>query len=212
MKVTNDMAVGPISVRRLQEGLNALGYRSDDGRELATDGELGPRTRSATLRFQSERIPDPPTDGMIGPRTMIALARYAEYLDSLDDIRHPCHAMYSSTMDGVSRLPPPCPTDETQRANLAAALTVAASKAGMENVDHVIASESGDRVFAVQGSLDSPLKRIVEVNVRQAVETPGEVSRDDLAQHAVSTVAEPAHDLFFAMHDVSVPAAREPHR
>jgi|GEM_PF-7060509 len=212
MTVTNDMAVGSISVRRLQEGLNALGYRSDDGRELATDGELGPRTRSATLRFQSERMHEPPTDGMIGPRTMIALARYAEYLDSLDDIRHPCHAMYSSTMDGVSRLPPPCPTDETQRANLGAALTVAASKAGMDNVDHVIASENGNRVFAVQGSLDSPLKRMVEVNVREAVETPAQVSRDDLAQHAVSAMGEPAHDMSVAVPDVYVHAAREPHR
>lgn len=182
------------NIQRAQRSLNALGYRADDSRELPPDGEFGPRTRSAALKFQNERMPEPPTDGMIAPRTMIALARYAEYLDSLDDDRHPCHAMYGRAMDGVSRLPPPCPRDDVERGNVAAALTLAARRSDMDTIDHIVASSDGRRVFAVQGDLDSPSKRIAEVDLDVAIATPAENSRVDLSHQAAFDFGAPVQE------------------
>lgn len=202
MTFTQGATTQALDVRRLQQGLNALGYGSDDGRALDVDGELGPRTRGAALKFQSERMPDPPTDGMIAPRTMMAIALYTEYLNDLEDSRHPCHELYSRARDGIRQLPPPCPRDEVQRDNVAAALAAAAQKSGLGGIDHVIASDDGKRVFAVEGAMDSPLKRVAEVSLDDAVRVRVEVSRRSMAECPITMpalAAEPAPEVKHAL-------------
>ena len=58
-------------VTRLQQRLNALGFRDAEGRALQADGRFGERTEQAVVAFQRARGLDP--DGIAGPRTLAAL-------------------------------------------------------------------------------------------------------------------------------------------
>jgi hypothetical protein len=44
--------------------------------------------------------------------------------------------------------------------------------AGFKRIDHVALSEDANRGYAIQGDLNSPFKRYVEVDVMQAIQTP----------------------------------------
>jgi peptidoglycan hydrolase-like protein with peptidoglycan-binding domain len=61
---------GP-EVTRLQQRLNALGFRDAEGRALGVDGQFGTRTEQALIAFQRARGLEP--DGLAGPRTLAAL-------------------------------------------------------------------------------------------------------------------------------------------
>jgi len=66
--------------------------------------------------------------------------------------------------------------------NVAGSLAVAAQRAGLTRIDHVVMSEDGSRLYAVQGDLNSPLKKMAEVPTQQAVNTSLEQSSRELAQ------------------------------
>lgn len=61
---------GP-EVVAMQQRLNALGYRDDDGHPLVEDGTFGPDTRDAVVAFQKANGLQ--GLGMVGPRTAAAL-------------------------------------------------------------------------------------------------------------------------------------------
>jgi len=65
---------------------------------------------------------------------------------------------------------------------LAGSLATAARAQGLSSVDHVVMSDDGKRAFAVQGDMNSPLKRIAEVNVAQSVAKPLEQSSSEFQQ------------------------------
>ncbi|WP_049620862.1 XVIPCD domain-containing protein [Frateuria defendens] len=67
-------------------------------------------------------------------------------------------------------------TPDQKSANFAGALTTSARAAGLKRIDHVVMSDDGKRAYAVQGELNSPFKKIAEVDVGQAVATPLEHS------------------------------------
>jgi hypothetical protein len=63
-------------------------------------------------------------------------------------------------------------TPDQQSDQLASALVVAARTNGMNRIDHVVLSTDASKVFAVQGALDSALKRIAGVPTVEALNTP----------------------------------------
>lgn len=65
--------------------------------------------------------------------------------------------------------------------NLTGSLAVAAKREGLDRIDHVMLSDDTTRAYAVQGNLDSPHKRVAEVQTAQAVNTPFEQSMSAMA-------------------------------
>ncbi|MFK3648065.1 XVIPCD domain-containing protein [Lysobacter enzymogenes] len=74
---------------------------------------------------------------------------------------------------------------EQQQKNLAAALVPAAREAGLSQVDHLIPSKDGSRVFAVQGDPNSPDRRMVALDVakgsQQSIETSSQLAAHQAA-------------------------------
>ncbi|HEX7815553.1 XVIPCD domain-containing protein [Dyella sp.] len=73
------------------------------------------------------------------------------------------------------------PEDQTTH-NIAAAVGVKAIKDGLERIDHVHLSDDRSQIFAVQGELNSPLKRISQMSTAVAANTPVEQSGQALQQ------------------------------
>lgn len=90
----------------------------------------------------------------------------------LDHADHPDHSLYQAARGGVHALDAKQGRAPDQRSdNLAAALAVAARRDGMQEINHVVLSANAVHAFAVQGSLQSPLRRFVRVDTEQAVQT-----------------------------------------
>lgn len=101
----------------------------------------------------------------------------------LNDVRHPDYALYQSAFGAVRRMESAkgiAGGEHSQR--LAAALTVAARRDGLDRIDQVALSDDGKRAFAVEGELSSPLRKIAFVDTDQAVHT-------SFAQHSVQAQA-----------------------
>lgn len=79
---------------------------------------------------------------------------------------------------------------EQQQKNLAAALVPVARGAGLSQVDHLVASKDGSRLFAVQGELDSPTRRMVAIDVAKGAEQSIETSSKLAAHHAANAEAQ----------------------
>jgi hypothetical protein len=169
-------------VGKLQEELHRLGY------DLHVDKQFGPRTEAQVKAFQYDHGLKP--DGLVGPLTQAALDRELKLKTQLggrhpDDVSHPAHNVFRQALDGVHRM-----DAERQRApdhisqNVAGSLAVAAHRAGLTRIDHVVLSDDGSRIYAVQGELNSPLKRMAEVSTHQAVNTPLEQSSREMQQLA----------------------------
>ncbi|MEH6421259.1 XVIPCD domain-containing protein [Pseudomonas sp. CGJS7] len=81
--------------------------------------------------------------------------------------------------------------NEQQQKNLAAALIPATREGGLTQVDHLVASKDGSRVFAVQGDLDSPTRRMVAIDVasgsQQSVETSSKLVAHQTANNEAQT-------------------------
>ncbi|QWT22464.1 hypothetical protein KPL74_10805 [Bacillus sp. NP157] len=98
------------------------------------------------------------------------------------DAAHPQHKLFESTRDAVRQLDARHhrqPDQQTE--NIAGALSVEARKHGLDHIDHVTLSDDASRVYAVQGDLDSPLKKVVELDTARAAATPLEQSDKAMA-------------------------------
>jgi hypothetical protein len=92
---------------------------------------------------------------------------------TLLDARHPANGIYEQAHICVARIDQEqgrTPGPHTQ--NFAGSLTSAATAAGFSRIDHVALSDDANRGYAIQGDLNSPFKKYVEVDVMQAVQTP----------------------------------------
>lgn len=160
------------AVKTLQEDLARLGYTDAKDRPLKPDNDFGPSTKAALEKFQADRGLTP--DGIAGSKTLEALAKTR---GSLADEHNPGHAMYGQALGQVRAIDAERgrPSDHMTN-NLAASLATASHAAGLKQVDHVVMSDDGKRAYAVQGELNSPFKRIAEVDVATAVKTPVEQS------------------------------------
>lgn len=165
-------------VQQLQQRLNAMGSTDSHGKPLVPDGRFGDHTREAVEHFQRSHGLE--VDGKVGPHTRAAL----EHLQShaplrLDDANHPDHPLFRQTQDAVRRLDAQhgrVPDGQSDR--VAGALVVVAKEQGLSQVDHVVMNDDASRVYAVQGDLNSPLKRIAQMSTAEALATPMEMSSD----------------------------------
>jgi hypothetical protein len=177
-------------VTSLQTDLTKLGFTDAHGRALRPDADFGPGTKAAVEKFQ--RTHDLKPDGIAGPRTLDALHKAASPPQaSLADSRNSGNAMYTQALQHVRAIDAERGrTPDHMTDNLAGSLATAARTEGLERVDHVVLSDDGRRAYAVQGNLDSPFKRIAEVDVAQSVAKPLEQSSAEfqkLAQQQANT-------------------------
>ena len=168
------------AVGKLQEELHRLGY------DVRADKQFGPQTEAGVKAFQQDHGLKP--DGQVGPLTQAAIERelklHAQHGDKqLGDAAHPAHGVFRQALDGVHKI-----DAERQRTpdqisqNVAGSVAVAAQRAGLTRIDHVLMSEDGSRIYAVQGELNSPHRRVAEVSTQQAVNTSLEQSSRDMQQ------------------------------
>lgn len=164
------------AVRNMQRELAQLGYRGLDGEHLKDDGKFGPSTVLAVETFQHDQ--GLKVDGIAGPETLKALEQVQgraqpSKAPQLNDAAHPDHAMYRQALAGVHALDiQHGRTPDVRSEQLAAALTVSARQAGLHRIDSVALDADAKHVFAAQGPLDSPLKRVASVPTMAALETP----------------------------------------
>lgn len=98
----------------------------------------------------------------------------------LDDPDHPGHALFKQAQTAVHRL-----DSEHQRKSddksdrIAASLTVASRRDGLDHIDKVVLSPDGAYAYAVQGDMNSPLKRVAVVDTEKAASTSIEKSSSD---------------------------------
>ncbi|MBB3227121.1 peptidoglycan hydrolase-like protein with peptidoglycan-binding domain [Luteibacter sp. Sphag1AF] len=169
-------------VTALQNDLVKLGFTDAKGRDLHPDGDFGPGTKAAVEKFQ--RAHDMKVDGIVGPKTLEAVQKAAHPPQpSLADPKNPGNAMYNQALQNVQAIDAERGRKSDQMSNnLAGSLATAARAQGLSSVDHVVMSDDGKRAFAVQGDMNSPLKRIAEVNVAQSVAKPLEQSSSEFQQ------------------------------
>ncbi|MGN6480818.1 XVIPCD domain-containing protein [Luteibacter sp.] len=183
-------------VRKLQADLARLGYKDAHGRELHTDGKFGPGTQAALEAFQREHKLQ--ADGVAGPKTRESIAAQ-KHLDNqkidkanLTNPANPDSALYAQATKGVHAIDAKMNrTPDQASENLSGAIAAQAKKDGLSRIDHVVLSDDGSKAYAVQGDLNSPMKKMATVQTAEAVKTPLEQSASTMAATARS-LAEPA--------------------
>ena len=88
-----------------------------------------------------------------------------------------------AAMDDGTRPRPPGESD-----NIAAALTLAANKGGLRQIDAVVPSNDGSRLIAIQGDERSEFSRTASVAIQDAAKVPAEESQRQMAQSQVDMV------------------------
>jgi peptidoglycan hydrolase-like protein with peptidoglycan-binding domain len=163
-------------VTSMQADLATLGFTDAHGRILHPDGDFGPGTKAAVEKFQHAHGLKP--DGVAGAKTLEALHKATlSPRTSLADSHNPGNPIYTQALMHVHELDAERGrTSDHMTTNLAGSLTTAARTQGLDRIDHVVLSDDGKRAYAVQGNLDSPFKRIAEVDVAQSVAKPLEQS------------------------------------
>ncbi|SDY19862.1 Peptidoglycan-binding (PGRP) domain of peptidoglycan hydrolases-containing protein [Lysobacter sp. yr284] len=181
-------------VRAMQETLNRLGYRDDQGRPLAADGDFGERSRQAVARFQREN--GLREDGVAGPRTLDALReagprRGGDEASLISNPNHPDNRMYRQALEGLERLGPDAGFRTPQdRERAAATLTYEARMSGLKDINHVVQNVNGNGVFAVEGGLNDPAHHRVYADKQQAMSQSVEQTSQRLAQDAPARQAD----------------------
>ncbi|GAA0909086.1 hypothetical protein GCM10009552_19250 [Rothia nasimurium] len=174
-------------VRMLQANLARLGYTDAQGQALHTDGQFGPGTRGALERFQRDHHLS--ADGVAGAKTQEAITAQ-KHADAIrQEHAHPQGtraadlALLEQARTGVHAVDAQHGRKSDQLSeNLAGSLAAAAKRDGLTRIDHVVLSDDASKVYAVQGDMNSPHKRMAEVQTAQAVNTPLEQSKAAMEQ------------------------------
>ncbi|WP_425525245.1 XVIPCD domain-containing protein [Xanthomonas hortorum] len=194
------------SVRQLQSQLAQLGATGRDGKPLQADGDFGGNTKHAVEQFQREHGLQ--VDGVVGQRTQAALgqalsqhtAKRAEQsapqvapavIPLLSDPRHPDNAMYNGAISKLEALGERGGFANRQELQQAAGQIVFEAKvSGLQRIDHVVPSKSGDGFFAVQGQMTDPAMSRVFVDRDQAQSRPLEQSSRQVAEETQRQVQQ----------------------
>jgi hypothetical protein len=90
----------------------------------------------------------------------------------LDDPEHPDHGMFRQARDAVHQLDREHGrTPDRTSDQISGAVVVSARRDGLDRIDSAVLSDDKARIYAVQGTQDSPLKRVSEVSTEQASRT-----------------------------------------
>lgn len=166
-------------IRKLQDTLNAYGYRDKEGRALKEDGSFGDRTKEALQAYQQAH--GLKADGVAGPQTLEALKKSKE-APLLSDARHPDNALYQQTVKHMERLGPQAFKSRQDLENAAAAGVFEAKASGLTRIDHALPNTNGSGVFLVQGEPGDPANRRVYMDKAQAAAEPIEKSTAQVQQ------------------------------
>lgn len=166
-------------IRKLQDTLNAYGYRDKEGRALKEDGGFGDRTKEAVQAYQQAH--GLKADGVVGPQTLDALKKSKE-APLLSDTHHPDNALFQQTVKRMEQLGPQAFKSRQDLENAAAAGVFEAKASGLTRVDHVLPNTNGSGVFLVQGEAGDPANRRVYMDKAQAVAEPIEKSTAQVLQ------------------------------
>ncbi len=185
--VDADEFLGVETPRELVESIRALEAKQATSLEHPL-APLG-KTRSSSLGQLYD------TPGGLAPQTELALL--------LDDPAHPDHALFQHALQGVhaldaqhGRVP------DVHSHQLAGALAAHARQAGMTGVDHVLGNQDGSRMVAIQGALDDPAQRRVDIATLPAMEQTLARSTEQMAVAVQDTpkLAKPSPTLQPDMH------------
>ncbi|UPG95801.1 XVIPCD domain-containing protein [Luteibacter aegosomatissinici] len=165
----------------------------------------------------SERFSDPHIVHGLGTATYGASLPTPHANDAdLRHFDHPGHALYEQAHKGVSAVDAKLgrsPDGNSEK--LAASITIAAARDGLQRIDHVILNGDGSKAFGVQGELNSPFKQIVQVDTAQAIKTPLEQSSQQwhgaVAAHQQEVAQQAARNQDQAQTQVQTQAAIRPH-
>lgn len=187
-------------VSKVQEQLNALGFKDAQGKALVPDGDFGDRTKQAVQAFQRARgLVD---DGVVGKDTFAALKKseptaavaptsppvVAAKMDQsplLSNPNHPDHALYKQALVGLEKLPASTFKNEQERQNAAASVAFEAKVTGLTKIDNVALSTNGSGLFAVQGAMNDPAHQRIYVDKAQAAAQPIEKSTQQMQQDSL---------------------------
>lgn len=115
---------------------------------------------------------------------------------SLSSTGHPDFARYAASLQGCEACK--LPLDQTELANVASTVALRSREAGLPSVDHIVATTSGDRVFAVAGKLDDPAHLRISVPVDEARGRSVETNSREWAELQRTTTAEMTQDTELA--------------
>lgn len=166
-------------IRHLQDTLNKLGYRDQQGRSLGEDGGFGDRTKEALQAYQQAH--GLKVDGIAGPQTLEALKK-SEQAPLLSDPRHPDNAMFRQALKGMEQLGPQAFKNHKEMENAAGVAVFEAKASGLKQIDNVVPSSNGTGLFAMQGAPNDPAHHRVHLDKAHAVAEPIEKSTVQVQQ------------------------------
>ena len=166
-------------IRHLQDTLNKLGYRDDQGRALKEDGGFGDRTKEALQAYQQAH--GLKVDGIAGPQTLEALKK-SEQAPLLSDPRHPDNAMFQQALKGMEQLGPQAFKSRQEMENAAGVAVFESKASGLKQIDHIVPSSNGTGLFAMQGAPNDPAHHRVHLDKAHAVAEPIEKSTVQVQQ------------------------------
>jgi hypothetical protein len=176
------------AVRNLQTSLQHLGYQDERGHKIQADGDFGAHTKEAVERFQRAHGLQP--DGVVGPANKEALHAATPRLDGTG---HPHNALYQQSRDAVHRLDAQHQrTPDLRSDQIAGVLTTKAAREGMTRVDHAVLNGDASKIYAIQGELNSPFKKVAEASTQEAANTSLEESGRQSLQVAPRQAPQPA--------------------
>jgi putative chitinase len=95
--------------------------------------------------------------------------------DRLDHPDHPGHAVFRQAQDGMHKIDAQHGRVPDQRSDSAAACLAATSlENGMRRIDHVALGTDASKLFAIEGALNSPFKKVCSVPTVESLNTPME--------------------------------------
>jgi putative chitinase len=173
------------SVRELQEMLRAKGIRDEHGRELRADADYGSRTVDAVKQFQ--RNQGLLADGIAGPATLGKLRALGQSQERraplMSDQAHPGNQLFQGALGKLEALGSRAGFQNRQALeNAAGQVALEARVGGLSRIDHLVVSQDGKGLIAVQGEIGDPAMHRVLVRWDQAVQQPLEQSSLRLAE------------------------------